>query len=90
MSSEERRKLRELRRKTASWRSPTPITRDPSYGGPQLTTCTMTTEDVPSSVELRRRPGEHQAAFTSSLCTTDPTDLAVSRSSAARSVGRCR
>jgi hypothetical protein len=47
-------------------------------------------EDVPSSVELRWRPGEHQAALTSSLCMTGPTDLAVSRSRAARSVGRCR
>jgi hypothetical protein len=47
-------------------------------------------EDVPSSVELRWRSGEHQAALTSSLCTTGPTGLADSRSSAARSVGRCR
>ena len=47
-------------------------------------------EDVPSSVELRWRSGEHQAALTSSLCTTGPTGSAISRSSAARSVGRCR
>ena len=47
-------------------------------------------EDVPSSVELRWRSGEHQAALTSSLCTTGPTGSADSRSSAARSVGRCR
>ena len=47
-------------------------------------------EDVPSSVELRWRSGEHQAALTSSLCMTGPTGLADSRSSAARSVGRCR
>ena len=47
-------------------------------------------EDVPSSVELRWRSGEHQAALTSSLCTTGPTGSAVSRSSAARTVGRCR
>jgi hypothetical protein len=47
-------------------------------------------EDVPSSVEFRWRPGEHQAALTSSLCTPGPTDSAVSRSRAARSVGRCR
>ena len=47
-------------------------------------------EDVPSSVELRWRSGEHQAALTWSLCTTGPTGSAVSRSSAARSDGRCR
>jgi hypothetical protein len=40
--------------------------------------------------ELRWRPGEHRAALTSSLCITGPTDSAVSRSSAARSDGRCR
>jgi hypothetical protein len=47
-------------------------------------------EDVPSSVELRRRSGEHQAALTRSLCTTGPTGSANSRSRAARSAGRCR
>ena len=47
-------------------------------------------EDVPSSVELRWRSGEHQAALTSSLCTSGPTGSAISRSSAARSDGRCR
>jgi threonine dehydrogenase-like Zn-dependent dehydrogenase len=30
-------------------------------------------EDVPSSVELWRRSGEHRAALTSSVCTTGPT-----------------
>ena len=48
------------------------------------------TEDVPCSVELRWRPGEHQAALTSSLCTTGPTGSVNSRSRATRSVGRCR
>jgi hypothetical protein len=33
-------------------------------------------EDVPSSVELRWRSGEHQAALTSSLCMTGPTGSA--------------
>ena len=47
-------------------------------------------DDVPSSVELRRRSGEHQAALTSSLCTAGPIGSANSRSSAARSAGRCR
>ena len=47
-------------------------------------------EDVPSSVELRWRSGEHQAALTSSLCRTGPTGSAISRWRAARSVGRCR
>ena len=46
--------------------------------------------DVPSSVELRWRSGEHQAALTSSLCRTGPTGSAISRWRAARSVGRCR
>jgi hypothetical protein len=44
-------------------------------------------DDVPSSVELRWRSGEHQAALTSSLCTVARTVLAHLRSSAA---GRCR
>ena len=30
-------------------------------------------DDVPGSVEFRWRSGEHQAALTSSVCTTDPT-----------------
>ena len=47
-------------------------------------------EVVPSSVELRRRSGEHQAALTWSLCPMVPADSATSRSSAARSAGRCR
>ena len=47
-------------------------------------------EDVPCSVELRWRPGEHQAALTSSLCTTGPTGSVNSRSRATRSVGRCK
>ncbi len=47
-------------------------------------------EDVPGSVELRWRSGEHQAALTLSLCTTGPTGWAVWRSRAVRSVGRCR
>ena len=41
-------------------------------------------------MELRWRSGEHQAALTSSLCTSGPTGSAISRSRAARSVGRCR
>ena len=51
---------------------------------------TLSAEDVPGSVELRWRSGEHQAALTSSLCTTGPTGSAVWRSRAERSVGRCR
>ena len=47
-------------------------------------------ESVPGSVELRWRSGEHQAALTSSLCTTGPTGSAVWHSRAVRSVGRCR
>jgi hypothetical protein len=47
-------------------------------------------EDVPSSVELRRRSGERQAALTSSVCTTGPTGSGISRCSAVRSVVRCR
>ena len=49
-----------------------------------------TPDDVPSSVELRWRSGEHQAALTSSLCTAGPIGSANSRSRAARSAGRCR
>jgi hypothetical protein len=47
-------------------------------------------DDVPSSVELRWRPGEHQAALTSSLCTVARTVSPYSCSSAVRSAGRCR
>jgi hypothetical protein len=47
-------------------------------------------EDVPCSVELRGRSGEHQAALTSSLCTSGPIGWAISRSRAAWSDGRCR
>jgi len=35
--------------------------------GAALAVTTATPEDVPSSVELRRRPGDHQAAVTLSL-----------------------
>jgi hypothetical protein len=44
-------------------------------------------KDAPSFVELRWRPGEHQAALTSSLCTTGPIGSANSRSIATRSAG---
>src|SRR3954452_25066929 len=47
-------------------------------------------EVVPSSVELRWRPVVRQAATTSSVCTVVPTVPAISASSAARSLARCR
>ena len=47
-------------------------------------------EDVPSAVELRRRPVVRQAATTSSSCTAGATVPAISASSAARSFARCR
>src|SRR6476620_4677356 len=47
-------------------------------------------EDVPSSVELRRRPGEHHAALTCSSCMAGTTFSVMWLSSAVRSAGRCR
>jgi hypothetical protein len=47
-------------------------------------------EDVPCFMELRWRSGEYRAALRSSLCRSGRTGSAISRSSAARSVGRCR
>jgi hypothetical protein len=47
-------------------------------------------EVVPSSVELRWRPVVRQAATTSSSCTAGGTVPAISASSAARSLARCR
>ena len=49
---------------------------------------TRRAEDVPNSVELRWRSGEHQAAHTWSLCTADLTGWVNSCSRAARTVGR--
>lgn len=46
-------------------------------------------EVVPSSVELRWRPGERQAALTWSLCTIGATGSVNSASSADRNAGRC-
>jgi hypothetical protein len=45
-------------------------------------------EDVPSSVELRWRPGDHQAAVTGSVWRAAPTGW-VTRSSVSRSDRRC-
>src|SRR3954471_2662574 len=52
--------------------------------------CVDADEVVPSSVELRWRPVVRQAATTSSVCTVVPTVPAISASSAARSLARCR
>ncbi len=46
------------------------------------------TKVVPSSVELRWRPVDHQAALTSAVCVVGPTFRAVSVASAA--AGPCR
>src|SRR4051794_7152411 len=47
-------------------------------------------EVVPTSVELRWRPVVRQAATTCSSCTAGVTVLAISASSAVRSLARCR